>query len=100
MEDKQFNQLFDSITRCVKGVRELQTGQDELKTDMAEIKADVVELKTDVAELKEGQKRLEEGQMRLEKEIRITNRALNSLAGESNRTKARVDDLESRELAN
>lgn len=72
MEDKQFNQLFDLITRCVTGIRELQ----------------------------EGQKRLEEGQARVEKELQTTNRALDTLAGESIRVKARVDILEQKELSN
>jgi hypothetical protein len=71
MEEKQFNQLFDLITRCVTGIRELQ----------------------------EGQKRLEEGQARMEKELLTTNRALDTLAGESIRVKARVDVLE-QELSN
>lgn len=98
MEDKQFNQLFDLITRCVTGIRELQDGQKGLKSDVSELKSDVAVLKSDVAELKEGQKRLEEGQARLEKELQTTNRALDLLAGESVRVKVRVDTLE-RELA-
>ena len=93
MEDKQFNQLFDLITRCVAGIRELQDGQKNLQTDVAELKGDV-------AELKEGQKRLEEGQSRLEKELQTTNKALDTLAGESVRTKARVEILEQKELSN
>lgn len=86
MEDKQFNKLFDLITRCVTGIRELQDGQKVLQKD--------------VAELKEGQKRLEEGQTRLEKELQTTNKALDTLAGESVRTKARVDLLEQKDLSN
>ena len=86
MEDKQFNQLFDLITRCVTGIRELQEGQKELKTD--------------VAELKEGQTRLEKGQARLEKELQTTNKILDTLSGETIRVRARVDILEQRELSN
>lgn len=93
MEDKQFNQLFDLITRCVTGIRELQDGQKNLQ-------ADVAELKDDVAELKEGQQRLEDGQARLEKELQTTNKAFDILAGESIRTKSRVDLLEQKELSN
>lgn len=100
MEDKQFNQLFDLITRCVSGIRGLQEDVTVIKQDVVELKSDVTELKSDVSELKEGQKRLEEGQARIEREIQVTNSALDSLAGESIRTKARVADLERRELAN
>lgn len=100
MEDKQFNQLFDLITRCVTGIRELQGDVSVIKTDVAELKTDVSELKTDVSELKEGQKRLEEGQTRLEKELQTTNKAFDILAGESIRTKSRVDLLEQKELSN
>lgn len=101
MEDKQFNQLFDLITRCVTGIRELQEGQKNLQEGQKnlqegqkELRTDVAELKIDVAELKEGQKRLEDGQARLEKEIQTTNKALDMLAGESIRVRARVDVLE------
>jgi chromosome segregation ATPase len=65
-----------------------------LEKDVAELRGDVSGLKTDVAELKQGQARLEAGQERLEKEIQITNRALDRLAGESVRVQARVDILE------
>lgn len=99
MEEKQFNRLFDLITRCVTGIRELQDSQKIIQTDVAELKTDVAELKSDVAELKEGQNRLEAGQARLENEIQTTNRALDILAGESIRIKARVDVLE-REISN
>lgn len=61
---------------------------------ISNVEKDVAELKTDVAELKQGQARLEAGQERLEKEIQITNRALDRLAGESMRVQARVDILE------
>lgn len=100
MEDKQFNKLFDLITRCVAGIRELQDDVAVIKTDVSELKTDVAELKTDVAELKEGQIRLEAGQARLEKELQTTNKALDTLAGDSIRTKARVDLLEQKELSN
>ncbi|CAN5873038.1 hypothetical protein BH20ACI4_BH20ACI4_12330 [soil metagenome] len=86
MEDKQFNQLFDLITRCVTGIRELQDGQKVLQADVTEIKQDVSELKA--------------GQARFEKELQTTNKALDTLAGESVRTKARVDLLEQKELSN
>lgn len=39
MEDKQFNRLFDLITRCVTGIREVQEGQKDLKSDVADSKA-------------------------------------------------------------
>jgi chromosome segregation ATPase len=94
MEDKQFNQLSDLITRCFTGIQELQQDQKELKTDVAGLKTDVAGLKTDVAELKEGQKRLEQGQTRLEKELRENNKVLDFMAGESMRVKIRVDALE------
>ena len=107
MEDRQFNQLFDLITRCVTGIRELQTDVTIIKSDVAELKGDVAELKGDVAvlkgdvaELKGGQKRLEDGQVRLEKELQTTNRAFDLLAGESIRVKSRVDLLEQKELSN
>jgi chromosome segregation ATPase len=100
MEDKQFTQLFDLVTRCVAGVRELQQGQKILQTDVAELKADVAELKADVAEIKKDVSELKAGQSRLEKELQTTNKALDLLAGESVRTKARIDILEQKGLSN
>ncbi len=100
MEDKQFNKLFDLITRCVTGIRELQDGQKKLEEGQKVLQKDIAELKGDVAELKEGQQRLEEGQSRLEKELQTTNKALDTLAGESVRTKVRVDLLERKSLFN
>lgn len=85
MTDNQFTQLFELVTKCVNGIQTVQQ---------------------DISELKQGQVRLEEGQAKLEadiaevkKELQITNRALNDLAGESVRTKARIEILE-QELSN
>ncbi len=66
----------------------------EVKQDVAELKADMSEVKQDVAELKQYVAELKEGQKRIEKEIRLNTAAVDKLAGEQVRTKARVDDLE------
>lgn len=101
MTENQVNEMFrlmntaiGKISNVESDVAELKSDVAELKSDVAELKSDVAELKSDVAELKEGQARLEAGQERLEKEIQITNRALDRLAGESVRVQARVDILE------
>ncbi len=73
MTDKQFNQLFDLVTKCVNGIQ-------ELKQDMSVVKQDVSELKT--------------GQNRIEKQIRLNNAAVNEMAGEQLRINSRVTELE------
>ncbi len=93
MEDKQFSKLFDLITRCVTGIRELQDGQKKLEDGQKILQSDVSEIKQNVSELKNGQ-------VRLEKELQTTNKALDTLAGESIRVKSRVDLLEQKELSN
>ena len=73
MTDNQFNQLFDLVTKCVNGIK-------ELKQDTSVVKQDVSELKT--------------GQNRIEKQIRLNNAAVNEMAREQLRINSRVTELE------
>ena len=52
MTDIQVNQLFESVTKTVKGIQRLEKEQSEIKTD-------IVEMKGDISELKQGQARIE-----------------------------------------
>ena len=87
MTDNQMKQMMDIMTKCVNSIQRLDEKFNGLQTDVSE-------LKTNVSELKEGQQRIEMGQARLEKELLTTNRALDTLAGESIRVRARVEVLE------
>lgn len=80
MTDNQFNQLFDSVTKCVNGVQRLEEGQQRLENDVSELKSDVSELK--------------DGQKRIEKQIRLNNAAVNEIAGEQVRIRSVVTELE------
>lgn len=94
MTDNQFNQLFDLVTKCVSGIRELKNDVSELKIDVSELKTDVSQLKGDVSELKTNVSELSEGQKRIEKEMRLNNAAVNQMAGEQVRMNNRIIDLE------
>lgn len=94
MTENQVNEMFRLMNTAIGKISNLEKDVAELRSDVSGLKTDVSELKSGVAELKEGQIRLEAGQERLEKEIQITNRALDRLAGESVRVQARVDILE------
>ena len=82
MTDNQTREFFDKMTKCINGIQRLETGQAELKADISELKADVSDLKS--------------GQERLETQMEIIGKALDSLAGDSVRVKARVEILEER----
>lgn len=94
MTENQVNEMFRLMNTAIGKISNIEKDVAVLKADVSGLKGDVAVLKSDVAELKEGQARLEAGQSRLEKEIQITNRALDRLAGESVRVQARVDILE------
>lgn len=96
MTENQISEMFRLMNTAIGKITNIEKDIAELKSDVSGLKGDVAELKSDVAELKQGQARLEAGQERLEKEIQITNRALDRLAGESVRVQARVDALEQR----
>jgi chromosome segregation ATPase len=91
MTENQVNEMFRLMNTAIGKISNIEKDVAVLKADVSGLKSDVAVLKSDVAELKEGQARLEAGQSRLEKEIQITNRALDRLAGESVRVQARVD---------
>lgn len=94
MTDNQFNQLFDSVTKCVNGIQKIEGDVSEFKSDVSELKSNVSELKRDVAELKSDVSELKDGQKRIEKQIRLNNDAVNELAGEQIRMRSIVNDLE------
>jgi chromosome segregation ATPase len=73
MTENQEKQIMNLLNKCVNGIQNLQT--------------DVSEIKSDISELKGGQKRIE-------KEMRINNRAVNTIAGEQVRMNERLVDLE------
>ena len=85
MTENQIAQMMKMMNQCVSGIQRLEG-------DMKVVKSDVAELKSDVTEIKHGQ-------ARLEKEMQTTNQAFDSLAGDSIRTRARIDLLE-REFRN
>jgi chromosome segregation ATPase len=87
MTENQVNEMFRLMNTAIGKISNIEKDVAVLKADVSGLKGDVAVLKSDVAELKEGQ-------ARLEKEIQITNRALDRLAGESVRVQARVDILE------
>ncbi len=80
MTDNQFKQMMNLMTKSVTSTQRIEKEIIVIKSDIAELKADVSELKA--------------GQARLEKAMDTNNKALDSLAGESIRVKARVDVLE------
>jgi TolA-binding protein len=80
MTENQFEQMMKMMTNCVNGVQRLESNVSELKSDVSELKSDVSELKA--------------GQLRVEKALETNNKALDMLAGDSIRVKARVDVLE------
>jgi prefoldin subunit 5 len=73
MTENQFEQMMKMMTNCVNGVQRLESNVSELKSDVSELKA---------------------GQLRVEKALETNNKALDMLAGDSIRVKARVDVLE------
>ena len=95
---QELNTRFDSLDKKVdsldKKVEVLQNDVSEMKQDVSELKSDVSELKSDVSELKSDVSELSIGQKRIEKEIRLNNRAVNTLAGGQIRLGERVLDLE------
>lgn len=107
MTDNQFDQLFGLVNKCVNGIQRLEEGQAKLEVGQAKLEEGQAKLETGQAKLEEGQTELrkdvdelKKGQARIEKELQITNRALNDLAGESVRVKARIEILEQKELSN
>jgi len=87
MTDNQFNQLFDLVTKSVNGIQRIEKDVAVLKEDVSVLKEDMSEVKADIAELKTGQKRIE-------KQIRLTNAAVNEIAGEQFRIRSIMNELE------
>ena len=96
MTDNQLREMFDKLTKCVNGIQVLREDITELKSDVSVIKSDIVEIKSDVSGLKSDVSELKAGQTRIEKSLEITNRTLDTIAGDSLRVKSRVEILEER----
>ena len=86
--------MFSLLTKCVSGIQELKEDVSVLKADVSVLKTDVSVLKTDMAEVKQDIAELKEGQKRIEKEVRLNTAAVDKIAGEQIRLKARFDEFE------
>jgi septal ring factor EnvC (AmiA/AmiB activator) len=87
MTENQEKEMFNLLTRSVSGIQDLNKRFDSLEDKVDSLDKKVENLQEDVSELKDGQKRIE-------KELRLNNRAVNTIAGEQVRMDERLLDLE------
>ncbi len=101
MTENQEKEIFNLLTRSVSGIQDLNKRFDSLdkKVDSLDKKVDSLDKKVDsldkkVENLQEDVSELKDGQKRIEKELRLNNRAVNTIAGEQVRMDERLLDLE------
>ncbi len=94
MTENQEKEMFNLLTRSVSGIQDLNKRFDSLEDKVDSLDKKVDSLDKKVENLQEDVSELKDGQKRIEKELRLNNRAVNTIAGEQVRMDERLLDLE------